>query len=97
MGSLLDLLNAAKVLFAPFLPHTSATLHHLLGFDGSLESNGWSFEPVPAGRQLPAPRPLFRKLEISAEVPSGVPEDVARTVTENAKTLKFDQHGFEEQ
>jgi uncharacterized protein len=35
------------------------------------------------------------KLEISAEVESGVPDDVARTVTENAKTLKFDQHGFE--
>ena len=35
------------------------------------------------------------KLEISADVPSGVPEDVVRTVTENAKTLKFDQHGFE--
>jgi hypothetical protein len=35
------------------------------------------------------------KLEISADVPSGVPDDVVRTVTENAKTLKFDQHGFE--
>jgi hypothetical protein len=37
------------------------------------------------------------KLEISAEVPSGVPGDVVRTVTENAKTLGFDQQGFEEQ
>ena len=37
------------------------------------------------------------KLEISADVPEGVPEDVVRTVTENAKTLKFEQHGFEEQ
>ncbi len=36
------------------------------------------------------------KLEISADVPSGVPDDVVRTVTENAKTLKLDQHGFEE-
>jgi hypothetical protein len=35
------------------------------------------------------------KLEITAEVPDGVPDDVVRTVTENAKTLKFDQHGFE--
>ena len=32
MGSLLDLINAAKVLFAPFLPHTSGTLHQLLGY-----------------------------------------------------------------
>ena len=36
------------------------------------------------------------KLEITAEVPEGVPDDVVRTVTENAKTLKFEQHGFEE-
>lgn len=35
------------------------------------------------------------KLEITAEVADGVPDDVVRTVTENAKTLKFDQHGFE--
>jgi hypothetical protein len=36
------------------------------------------------------------KLEISADIPTGVPDDVVRTVTENAKTLKFEQHGFEE-
>ena len=30
------------------------------------------------------------KIEISADVPSGVPEGVVRTVTENAKTLKFE-------
>jgi hypothetical protein len=36
------------------------------------------------------------KLEITAVVPGGVPEGVVRTVTENAKTLKFEQHGFEE-
>ena len=35
------------------------------------------------------------KLEITAKVPEGVPDDVVRTVTENSKTLKFDQHGFE--
>jgi methionyl-tRNA synthetase len=67
MGSLLDLINAAKVLFAPFLPHTSATLHQLLGYTDSLEARGWHFEAVPGGVQLPAPRPLFKKLEVSAE------------------------------
>jgi hypothetical protein len=36
------------------------------------------------------------KLEITADVPASIPDDVVRTVTENAKTLKFDQHGFEE-
>lgn len=36
------------------------------------------------------------KIEITADVPEGVPDNVVRTVTENAKTLKFEQHGFEE-
>jgi hypothetical protein len=36
-------------------------------------------------------------LEISADVPGGVPEDVVRTVTENAAVLKFEPgSGFEE-
>jgi hypothetical protein len=35
------------------------------------------------------------RLEVEAEVPEGVPEDVVRTVTENARTLRFDPHGFE--
>lgn len=35
-------------------------------------------------------------LEIQATVPGGVPEHVLRAVTENCRTLKFSQHGFEE-
>jgi hypothetical protein len=35
-------------------------------------------------------------LEISADVPGGVPEKVVRTVTENCRTLKFQNQGFEE-
>jgi hypothetical protein len=35
-------------------------------------------------------------LEISADVQNGVPEKVVRTVTENCRTLKFKDHGFEE-
>lgn len=30
-------------------------------------------------------------LEIDADIPEGIPEDVARTVLENCKTLKFEQ------
>jgi hypothetical protein len=36
------------------------------------------------------------RLEINADAPGGMPDDVVRTVTENARTLKFEQHGFEE-
>ena len=35
-------------------------------------------------------------LEIDADMPSGAPEDVVRTLTENCRTLKFDSQGFED-
>jgi predicted AAA+ superfamily ATPase len=36
-------------------------------------------------------------LDIEAEVPSGVPDNVVRIVTENGRTLKFTTHGFEDE
>ena len=36
-------------------------------------------------------------LEIEAEIPDGAPQHVVRTVTENARTLRFKSHGFEEE
>ena len=36
-------------------------------------------------------------LEIEAEVPSGAPDNVVRTVTENSRTLKFTSQGFEKE
>jgi predicted AAA+ superfamily ATPase len=36
-------------------------------------------------------------LEIEADIPSGAPDYVVRTVTENCCTLKFGSHGFEEE
>ena len=36
-------------------------------------------------------------VEIEAEIPSGAPDNIIRTVTENCRTLKFDaSSGFEE-
>jgi hypothetical protein len=35
-------------------------------------------------------------LEIQATMPSGVPDNVVRIVTENGRTLKFTSHGFEQ-
>ena len=35
-------------------------------------------------------------LEIHAELPDGAPHNVVRTVTENCRTLKFKDQGFEE-
>ena len=36
-------------------------------------------------------------LDIEAEVPGGVPDNVVRIVTENGRTLKFTTHGFEDE
>jgi hypothetical protein len=36
-------------------------------------------------------------IEIDAEIPSGAPENIIRTVTENCRTLKFENQGFEEE
>jgi hypothetical protein len=36
-------------------------------------------------------------LEVEAEIPSGAPEHVVRTVTENSRTLKFTSQGFEKE
>lgn len=36
-------------------------------------------------------------LEIEAEMPSGAPDNVVRTVTENGRTLKFTSQGFEKE
>ncbi len=35
-------------------------------------------------------------MEIHADLPEGVPEHIMRTVTENCRTLKFTNYGFEE-
>ncbi len=36
-------------------------------------------------------------LDIEADVPGGVPENIVRTVTENSRTLKFNSYGFEKE
>jgi hypothetical protein len=36
-------------------------------------------------------------LEIHAEIPAGAPDNVVHTLTENCRTLKFYDHGFEKE
>ena len=35
-------------------------------------------------------------LDIEADIPDGVPDQVVRVVSENARTLKFEAFGFED-
>ena len=42
-------------------------------------------------------KPDALTLEINAEVPTGAPDNAVRTVTENCRTLKYSDHGFEKE
>jgi len=59
----LQVVSALRVLSAPFLPFSAETLHGYLGDQGSVHALPWGPRALPAGRALPAPAPLFRKLD----------------------------------
>jgi methionyl-tRNA synthetase len=59
----LQVISALRVLTAPFLPFSAQQLHEYLGDTGSVHDLPWAFVDLPAGRALPPPQPLFRKLD----------------------------------
>jgi methionyl-tRNA synthetase len=61
----LSVLAALKTILYPYLPFSSEKLHKFLGFDGSVEANGWQVQSIVAGQKLMMPEPLFRKLDDS--------------------------------
>jgi len=59
----ISVLSCLRTALYPFLPFSSKKLHELLGFKGSIESDGWQLRmPAPGQRLLP-PQPLFSKLD----------------------------------
>jgi methionyl-tRNA synthetase len=52
-----------KTMLYPFLPFSSDKLHRLLGFDGSIEADGWQPRLPSPGQSLLPPEPLFSKLD----------------------------------
>ena len=61
----LNILSCLKTLTYPFMPFSAQTLHTLMGFPGTLEDTGWSFQEVEVGQSLKEPKPLFTKLDES--------------------------------
>jgi len=59
----ISVLSCLKTALYPFLPFTSQRLHELLGFKGSVESDGWQLQLPPPGQKLLSPQPLFTKLD----------------------------------
>jgi methionyl-tRNA synthetase len=56
-------INALKVALYPYLPHSSQKIHGFLGYGGNIEDAAWVCERPDAGTKLPAPEPLFKKIE----------------------------------
>ena len=64
---MLSVINCLKTALLPFLPFSAQKLHALLGFSGDAADGGWSWDSspdsMPPGQELPAPAPLFDKLD----------------------------------
>jgi len=76
----LQVVSALRVLMAPYLPFSAQRLHEYLGDEGDVQALPWQSRELPAGRALPPPQPLFRKLddeELAGLVSRLNPEPVA--------------------
>lgn len=93
----LHLTKALCMLIHPFLPFTGRKLWKMLGEPGEIDDARWEDGklPLPVGRKLPPPAPLFRKLEleevlgVSPVTPSPAPSmqpSPAKPATEPVKT-----------
>jgi len=59
----LGVISALKTALYPFLPFSSQKLHDYLGFEGSIEGDGWKLRLPSGGQKLLEPKPLFIKLD----------------------------------
>jgi len=56
-------ISSLRTVMYPFLPFSSEKLHRFLGFEGSVEGDGWQFRLPSPGQKLLPPEPLFSKLD----------------------------------
>lgn len=61
--TVLSVISCLKTVLYPFLPFSSQKLHHLLGFGGKIEDEGWAFVIPQGGQKLAPPEHLFTKLD----------------------------------
>jgi methionyl-tRNA synthetase len=59
----LCIISHLKTMLYPFLPFSSQRLHKFLGFEGSIEEQGWQPHIPSPGQKLLPPEPLFSKLD----------------------------------
>jgi methionyl-tRNA synthetase len=59
----IQLINALKTAFYPFIPFSSQKLHDTFGCTMGIEEEGWKRSEIPAGTPYAYPEPLFKKLD----------------------------------
>ncbi len=60
----LCVIDALKIALYPFLPFSSDKIHGYLGYTDAIDDAGWSVRHLVPGTPLPAPAPLFRKMDV---------------------------------
>jgi len=62
----LQIVRALAVMAYPYLPFSSEEVWRSLGYEEPLEKAGWRSldEKLPAGRKLPQPKPVFKKIDV---------------------------------
>lgn len=69
----IEIAATLRTLIYAYMPTSAQSLHKLIGAEGEVIDLGWTRPTPEAGRRLPVPRPLFKKLEDSM-----VAEELAR-------------------
>lgn len=59
----ISVISCLRTVLYPFLPFSSQKLHQYLGFEGSVEDDGWQPRFPSPGQKLLPPEPLFSKLD----------------------------------
>ncbi len=68
LATALDVVSALATLLHPFVPFSTAALWSTLGHAGTPLEGGWKPTPVAPGRRLGPATPLYRKLDVPADV-----------------------------
>jgi methionyl-tRNA synthetase len=66
LNTCVQVLQGMAVLMTPYLPFKAQELWELLGMPGRVEHQAWTdvYMPAEAGRPIPRPHPLIRKLDV---------------------------------
>ena len=70
LATALNVINALKTLLNPVIPFSTERLHAALTQPGTVQDQGWRYQPVAAGTQLAAPQPLYTKIDVTEEARS---------------------------